>query len=151
MNFMQRWADKCDEFADRMDAKAEAGKARAAELEARLAEQRGAVKTAPSLRVRGAKFEGAHLSGEGVRYKGTLVPLPATARVETAGEVRRRATLSRTVMTGGIGFFFLKKKVDDRELYLTVEGAGESFVLQVDPKKGKAAREFAAAVNSAAR
>ena len=76
------------------------------------------------------------------------MPLPATARVETAGEVRRRITATRLVGTGVVGLFW-RKKLDDRELYLTVEGEGEAFVMDVDPKKGRGAREFAAKVNAA--
>ena len=115
------------------------------EASAQRAEERAASWEAKA----GARFEGASLSGRGVTYRGTTVPLPATARVETAGEVRRRVTATRLVAGGGIGGLLFKKKVDDRELYLTVEGEGRSFVMDVDPKKGKQAREFAARVNSA--
>jgi len=54
------------------------------------------------------------------------------------------------VATGGFGLFW-KKKVDRRELYLLVEGNGFSIVAEVDPDKGKKAREFAARINALAK
>lgn len=140
------WWQRQQERADRVGAKFEGVADR---IDPGPSSEAPPVQQVGEVKARGAKFEGAKLSAAGVSYKGTTVPLPATARVETAGDVRRRATLSRTVMTGGVGFFFLKKKVDDRELYLTVEGEGESFVMDVNPKKGRDAREFAARVNAA--
>lgn len=96
----------------------------------------------------GAKFEGATLSADGVSYRGQVVGWPAAARVETAGDIQSRVTVTRLLATG-VFAFALKKKKDSRELYLTVEGAGGAFVVDVDPRKGRAAREFAAKVNAA--
>jgi hypothetical protein len=42
-----------------------------------------------------------------------------------------------------------KKKIDKRELYLTIEGEGWSITQQCDPRKGEKIRSFAHAVNSA--
>lgn len=84
-----------------------------------------------------------------VSYKREKVTLPAIATVESAGDLRRRVTATRLVLTG-VFALALKKKQDDRELFLTIEGAdGASFVVDVDPKKQLEARRFAAAVNSA--
>lgn len=75
------------------------------------------------------------------RDRGSLVGL--SARVETAGEIRSRFTVTRLALLGTYGLA-LKKKKDKRELYITVEGAGFAFVVELDPDKGKKARQFAA-------
>jgi len=94
-------------------------------------------------------FDGVVLNGcEGiVSYKGQKYPLPAHATVETQGQLQSRVTVTRLLLTGPFAFA-LRKKRDNRELYLTVEGDGWAFVVDVDPKKGLKAREFAALVNS---
>ena len=74
----------------------------------------------------------------------------AVARVETAGEISNRVTVSRMLLTGPFAFA-LKKKRDARELYLTVEGVDATWVLEIDPKEGGKAREFAARVCTAGR
>ena len=74
----------------------------------------------------------------------------ATATVETAGEISRRVTMTRLAATG-IFALALKKKKDDRELYLLVDCPQFSFVAQCDPKDGLAARRFAASINSVSR
>lgn len=85
-------------------------------------------------------------------HKGSSYPLPATARVETAGDIQKRVTATRLVAVGVFAFAFKKKK-DARELYLSVEGTGPgndwAFVVDVDPSKGKEARDLAARINSA--
>lgn len=73
----------------------------------------------------------------------------ARATVDTAGGFDRRLSASRVIMTGGLGLFW-KKKVDNRELYVLVEGQGFSVVEKVDPKKGAEARKFAGQLNSMA-
>jgi len=74
----------------------------------------------------------------------------ASARVETAGEIDRRVSGTRLVLMGPLALL-AKKKVDHRELYLTIEGAGFSIVKQLDPDRdGLAARQFAARVNAKA-
>ena len=74
----------------------------------------------------------------------------ATAWVESAGDIDRRVTATRLLLTGPLAFG-LRQKHDHRELYLTIEGPGISLVLTVNPLDGKKAREFAAKVNKTAR
>lgn len=72
----------------------------------------------------------------------------ATARVETSGDIQRRITATRLVLTGPFALAFRKKK-DHRTLYLTIEGRGWSIVREVKPKEEGNARRLAAAVNAA--
>lgn len=44
-----------------------------------------------------------------------------------------------------------RKKKDERELYLLVDGPAFQMVARVNPKQGDDARKFAAAINTAAR
>ena len=73
-----------------------------------------------------------------------------TATVETAGEITRRVTATRILATG-VFALALKKKKDDRELYLIVEGETFSFAAECDPKQGSTARQFAAAINTVSK
>lgn len=73
----------------------------------------------------------------------------ARAVVDTAGAIRRRITATRVVATGLIGLFW-QKKIDERELYLLIEGAGWAVSVPVPPDEGAEARAFAAKVNAAA-
>ncbi len=73
----------------------------------------------------------------------------AHAVVDTAGAIESRFTMTRLALMGPFALAFKKKK-DKRELYLAVEGDGFAFVVEVDPDKGKKAREFAAKINAAA-
>lgn len=95
-----------------------------------------------------AMFEDVRLYRDRVECGRDRVSLPAHATVESAGELHSRVTATRLLATG-VFAFALKKKRDDRELYLTVEGDDGAFVVKVDPKKGLDARKFAAKVNSA--
>jgi predicted nucleic acid-binding Zn-ribbon protein len=74
----------------------------------------------------------------------------AHATVETSGEIEKRITATRILATG-VFALALRKKKDNRELFLTVEGEGFAFVVEVDPKKQAEARQFAAKINTAAR
>lgn len=135
------------------EARQMAGELRADHRQAREDRKDAAATTvhsAPRRSTVRARFEGAVLDGSKgtISYKGTSVPLPATARVETAGEIRERVTVTRLVAVG-VFAFALKKKTDARELYLTVEGNGAAFVMELNPKLGHQAREFAAKVNAA--
>jgi hypothetical protein len=99
-----------------------------------------------------AHFEGVFVTGDTIKHKRESGPLAgATARVESAGAIRQRATVTRAVFTGGLGALMFKKKVDERELFLTIEGQGFAWVIEVDPKRGLKAREFAAKINGAAQ
>lgn len=77
------------------------------------------------------------------RFSGSVV------RVETSGQIRGRVTATRVAL---LGMFALaaQKKVDERQLFLTIEGDGFQCVVQVDPSKSAAAREFAARYNTMA-
>lgn len=73
-----------------------------------------------------------------------------TARVEDSGALNRRITATRIV---AIGVFALaaKKKQDDREVYLTIEGPTTGILKTVEMKKNKdagtQARLFANRIN----
>jgi hypothetical protein len=73
----------------------------------------------------------------------------AHATVDTAGAIDKRVTATRLILTGPLAFG-LRKKKDNRELFLLVEGDGFGFVVEVDAKKQKDAREFAVKLNAAA-
>jgi hypothetical protein len=97
------------------------------------------------------KFEGVVLTDTTIHYRdeGGAVA-GANAIVGTAGDIDRRITATRLILTGPFAFG-LRKKKDKRELYLTVEGSDFAFVVEVNPKKGADARKFAAKVNSASK
>lgn len=91
------------------------------------------------------KFSGITLTHDGrieSRQGGGSVA-GASASVETLGQIRGR----RTVKTLGLH----QKKIDEREAFLSIEGIGWAISVQVDPKDGAAAREFAARVNGVAK
>jgi hypothetical protein len=88
--------------------------------------------------------------GEGKRHPlGGLV-----ARVEEGGSVNRRYTVTRIVALGILAAG-VPKKIDDRMLYLTIEGPETLIVHEISVKKspriGPQARAFAAAVNQSAK
>lgn len=71
------------------------------------------------------------------------------ARVETSGEIHRRVTVTRLVLLGPFAQA-VKKRQDDRSMFLTVEGVDFELVVQVDPKREADARRFAADFNTRA-
>ena len=77
------------------------------------------------------------------RFSGSVV------RVETSGQIRGRVTATRVALFG-VFALAAQKKIDDRQLFLTIEGDGFQCVVQVDPSKSAAAREFAARYNTMA-
>lgn len=82
------------------------------------------------------------IAGQGTgRFAGSVM------RVETEGQLTSRITATRLV---ALGVFALaaRKTVDDRQLYLTVDGDGFQLVSKVDPTLGAAARQFAATYNT---
>jgi hypothetical protein len=96
------------------------------------------------------KFEGVVVKDDMIRHGRESLPLAgAHVTVDAAGEIDKRITATRLVLTGPFALAFRKKK-DRRELYLMVEGEGGAFVVEVDPKKGGDARRFAARVNTMA-
>lgn len=129
------------------DEKLDAGRAARAErrdeLRARLAE-RSAAKPA-----KGESFAGVKLKGGRIEYKGQGGSVAgAVARVESAADVRRRVTATRVL---AVGVFALAAKKQVGHVFLTVEGDGFEFVVEVPVKLEAQARAFAARVNSAAK
>lgn len=96
------------------------------------------------------RFEGVEVKDGEIRHGRERVPLAgARLSVDTAGELDKRITATRLILTGPFALAFRKKK-DRRELYLTVEGQGAAFVVELDPKKGADARKWAAKINALA-
>lgn len=80
------------------------------------------------------------------------------AYVETGGQISRRPTLTRVgagaLVAGPVGAILggmFSKKVDQRELYLMIDGDKASWLVPVHPRRSGEARQFANAVNSSAR
>ena len=73
----------------------------------------------------------------------------ARAAIETAGAISERPRLLALATLGVAGLAF-RKKQDNRELYLTVEGAGYGFVVPLPPERINAARAFAVRLNGIA-
>lgn len=96
------------------------------------------------------RFAGIVLTDDYIQHKDGSGPVAgARATVDTAGQMRHRITATRLVLTGPLALAWRKKK-DDRELFLTVEGQGFAICVAVDPRDGKRARQFAARINSLA-
>jgi hypothetical protein len=97
-----------------------------------------------------AKFAGITLTKDGqIQSRDGSGPVAgAHAVVDTAGEIDKRITATRLILTGPLALAWRKKK-DHRELYLMVDGPGYGIVKKIDPDKGLEARKFAAAVNAA--
>lgn len=94
------------------------------------------------------KFGGIKITSKEIQHKDGSGPIAgAHAIVDTAGEIDKRFTATRLLLTGPFALAWRKKK-DKRELYIAVEGDGFAFVEEVDPKKGAEARKFAAKINS---
>lgn len=71
----------------------------------------------------------------------------ATALVEAAGAIRTRLTATRIAAVGILALAW-RKKVDERELYLTVDGSTFQFVARIEPQRGAEARQFAARIST---
>jgi ribosomal protein L7/L12 len=102
-----------------------------------------------------AKFDGLQLTATHLINGGIKHPLAGlTARVEDSGTLNRRITATRLV-TLGVFALAAKKKQDDREVYLTIEGADVQILRTVQFKKnvaaGTAARQFAGQLNLLSR
>jgi len=76
------------------------------------------------------------------------------ATVEDSGSVNRRLTLTR-LATLGVAAVAIPKKLDDRDVYITIEGPGVAVVRVMHVKKvpnaGGIARQFAARLNMMAQ
>lgn len=99
--------------------------------------------------VAGDSFAGVWVRDGRIHHKDRSVALAgALAVVETAGAIERRG--GAFVAAGGLGVLLPGRKVDNRELYLGVAGTDGAFVAELDPDKGRQAREFAAHLNTLA-
>ena len=94
-------------------------------------------------------FEGVTLKPDTIKYKNQGGPIVgATARVEAASDIKNRVTATRLV---ALGVFAFAAKKHSGHVYLTVEGDGFEFVVEVPIKKEADARKFAAKINNASR
>lgn len=138
---LKTWRQKAE------DKEQETGKTNWWLRQARTAEQRQRLTREPwlaDLAVDGDVLRTAN--GEVVDLTG------AVARVETTGELRRRVTVTRLAATG-VFALAAKKKVDDRTVFLTVEGPHVADVHEYPAAKidQVALRQFVATINSLAR
>lgn len=74
----------------------------------------------------------------------------AVATVDTAGAIGKRITATTLVFAGPSALAWRKKK-NEREMYLLIEGETFSLVAKIDQTKRFEARQFAAAINSAGK
>lgn len=94
-----------------------------------------------------------HVSGCWIKdgtiyYEGQTMPVVgSTAKLESPGTVGRRVTATRLLAVGVFAFAW-KKKQDDRERFLTIEDDEQIFVVEVDAKHMKAAREMVEWINA---
>ena len=76
------------------------------------------------------------------------------ASVDSVGQLSRRVTLTRVALVGVIALA-LRKREDDRSVFLTIEGPSAAIVREIpvgsDRRVQRTARQFAAAINSAAQ
>jgi hypothetical protein len=93
---------------------------------------------------------GATIQNGQVTVGGTTGPVAgARASVDTSGDIERRITATRLVLTGPFALAFRKKK-DRRALWLTIDGDGFQAVTEVSPKREAEARRWAAEFNTRA-
>jgi hypothetical protein len=101
-----------------------------------------------------ARVFGIKISDGVVSHRGQSGPVAvAHATVESVGELQKRITATRLLMTGPFALAF-KKKRDERQVFLTITGADDSYAILVelkgDPKTQASARQFAARFNTLA-
>ena len=71
-----------------------------------------------------------------------------SARVESGAELQSRVTVTRLVLTGIFAFALKKKKGGEK--YVTVQGEGFFWAMEVDRKKANDAMKFVAKINNQA-
>jgi hypothetical protein len=119
-------------------------------------------------------FQTVRLSGDTISYREHLrrdqrPVAEVRATVETAGEFGRRISATRTVgggllfgPLGAVAGAVAKKKTDDRQVFLLIEGPDFAWAVEVDLARGvgaskandrtvKKARKFAAQVTTAGK
>jgi hypothetical protein len=101
-----------------------------------------------------ARIFGIKISDGVVSHRSQSGPIAgAHASVESVGELQKRITATRLLMTGPFALA-LKKKKDERQVFLTITGHEDSYEIVVelkgDPKTQASARQFAARFNSLA-
>ena len=74
-----------------------------------------------------------------------------TVAVEASGSINRRVTATRLVAGGIVGGLLFRKKQDDRDIVMLVDGPEFQWLIPIHPKGIAAARAYAARVNTAAR
>lgn len=91
------------------------------------------------------------LTNDGLTYHRQTYPIAgAQASVSVEGQVLQKATLTRAVVTLGLGFFIWKKTKDQRIAYVSIIGPGWAITEQFGPSDISAAHQFVAAVNAQA-
>lgn len=91
---------------------------------------------------------------DGMRSAARAYPLAGLrARVEDAGQLTSRITVTRLALTGPFALA-LRKKADHRSVFLTIEGPGVAIVREIpergNPGVARIARTFASRVNAQA-
>lgn len=98
-----------------------------------------------------ARFGRLALTRTQLIHNGESYPLRGMhISVDAAGAVAARPTLTRFLFVGPAALFW-QKKIDSRQLFLTVEGPTFGFVVDVHADVAYGARQFVAKVNAAAR
>lgn len=64
------------------------------------------------------------------KTKERVPPAGARATVETSGQLEKHVTATRLILTGPFAFG-LRKKSDNRQLFLTVKGDGAGFTIEI--------------------
>jgi hypothetical protein len=155
-------AERRRRFVEEQDVKA-AGWARARRERRAAAEANPGVgrrawrafNRAAEAQARGVPVE---IDGDHLVYRGQREPLAGVrATVSAAGSVRSRPTATRfvafSVMPGvpGLAALVAQKKIDDRELFLVIDGPDWQWAVKADPKRAASVHAFAAQINTAAR
>jgi hypothetical protein len=81
-------------------------------------------------------------------YRDRIIRMPALLGVP---EIVPIAGVTATVDTAGNVAYKGKKKVDTREVWVTIDGPGFQWVLKAGPSFPSISRDFAARINTAAR
>lgn len=92
---------------------------------------------------------GIELHVGAISYQGDTRALAGVSvTVEHTGEISARSTATRSLLLKQHGW---QKKMDNRQLWVTVDGSDFQWVANVPARAAASARQFAAAVNTAAR